>query len=78
MSSDASVTWISSSKGLQALQLQNGNAWPEAARGEQDLSALGKKQLLEQIAKLAFICSSRETNTILKDIYRKVRKVTAQ
>lgn len=78
MSSDASVSWISSTKGLQAIHLQNGSTWPEAAHGDQDFSALGKKQLLEQMAKLAFTFSLRETNTILKDVYRKLRKVTAQ
>lgn len=63
MSSDASLSWSSSTKGLQALQLQNGNAWPQAAHGEQNLSALGKKQLLEYMAKLAFIFSLRKTNS---------------
>jgi len=47
VSSDASLSWISSAKGLQALQLQNANAWPEAAHGEQNLSAFGNRQLLQ-------------------------------
>lgn len=42
-SSDASMSTVSSAKGLRALQLVNTNAWPEALHGEQDPLFLGKR-----------------------------------
>lgn len=50
-SSDASMSTVSSAKGLQALRLENTNAWPEASHGEQDLLFL-KRRLLHQMAEL--------------------------
>lgn len=45
------MSTVSSAKGLQALRLENTNAWPEASHGEQDLLFL-KRRLLHQMAEL--------------------------
>lgn len=46
------MSTVSSAKGLQALRLENTNAWPEASHEEQDLLFLEKRWLLHQMAEL--------------------------